>query len=1584
MADNAGGTGDNGKDKKEKAPDLKRTFERAAVFNPAFFPAEIGIDPQRYQEGKTSSYAGVDFHSEQGWIHGVHADVVPVDGGADIAIDHWMHSPDGENTITRFMEIEARPHADAPGSANIVITKAVVQGKALDLTDRKVLNAAINTCQQAMEQLRMEFSMPKLTAIAEKNGLKVAALPQTYKDGSVRFAYESGKEIARLPLRVPEQFVAALSGFNETGLTAKPDGATLFSASQRDHDDPMKEYTFYTQMKKGQDGENTVVALQVAHKNQDGDAGADPYFVHDVAKLTFRPLPEHKGLAELRETEINGRFIPRTDHLNNVRALHFARDSVMQAQAGVMPDMADIVDYTNLQSKIGGLLPLGHKEKQRYTYRVLGGTPSGPRLFKEDNSIGANCFLHLFEKYDDKNEYQSSAVIVDCGITPLDRKTGYDGMIAYAAEYLEHRTNQKHKPRNKAEAIVVTHPHIDHWGGIPHLLSAGYVIDHIVCNEATHKVIVDECKKLKIDPEWMPGKWTIAGADTDVKINDDFSVSTGWIPHSAITNWICVKTPEGSVFHYSDAKTDKTEQSHPGPDLDRIGAQKPTMVVFDSTRAHEKGKTEEAQSLENRFVESMKAHPGKAPVTIQMGGNYERMATVINAYGREKRNTVIFGAALQRLHKVFNAVGLRNGQKPDAYARTTFGTRVLNYSPGGKAANAIVHGPIEQQGILATGTGNEPMSILNKLVENRDRRRLSFITPQTHFFVMSQTPIPGKHGREWEKAMKWMERRGYESEVIHASGHGSEGDILEMADWVKARYGVATHGDAEQRGNLIKVIEKAGLEPINPNEQDVIQVSDKNGCKIVAQEPLTVVYYSEKKTEGQPWGDPEDIEYFPYSVRPEIRTPVGEIMVDISNMKRGDEEHASFRERRLHSILDRDAILNSESTSLKPYEKRVKISLPDYLLKTGLLRRITYDTETTQLGPYAFITQFAAKRVDWADPKSKTKTKWLNIRQTLPEKVLPDLEALLTTGLRPADLYKTGKDYYQPRQFYYEAAKFLEESKKFGGSKKKPPYTRIWIDNAQKPADPSSASKEKDGKDPYMRQSVKATFDKESKYKDPQAIKIRTAISGFNNTRSDDVWFAHAAFRAGSMTYSPANTNGMRRFDVRNMARMFAYLRPDAFKVRAKPDNPEFLDFTVEGIMKANNLTYSAKAHDANADVDMTDTSILEFMLNTDPELFTQAMLNSSTREIKKFLAGTHNGMLYPRPLVTYINTYAKGARANIGVYVGRSTKPEHRSKALLFNVSDFDPRDFEHMTVQQMASIIGNPSHKMNKAFEIVQINKHPLLASADRGIAVGANRGSTIETMKAAKHFIERNPKLAANMVAALEVARYMRDPDPELPMEERIYAPYFMDLSSHDRELAKLFEPVGVEFEDEKEARRLNRARAQALDNFHSIEARERYVAVLYEAEREFKHLFGKEPRFFQHPEDREREQAKEKARVHGLSARSGGFDRDPPVSIGMLEAQIKRVKAEWDTRWAKDQPAEKVALRQQILKETEAFVQDIKTRIANNDPEWTLSAHDFKLLGLDDSKPHGRYRAPIDKNPGTVAATAAARRKAPGPS
>lgn len=1541
-------------------PDLSRQFERAADFHPHYFPVEIGIDPEKYSDRRSAGYAGVKFYGEQGAIHGVHARVEPEENGAvRVAIEHWVHRPNGDNIITPFLTLEAAPARNAR-QAVMRVKRIDLQGQALDLNDRAAVQAAVSTCQQVMEVLRLERRMPLLNKIAATSGLKTKPLPDTYKDGNARLAYEEGRKTIRRSLRIPAQYVPAVTGFFEQGYAARENVPVLFHAVARGGGNQAPKISLHAEMKRLPVAGASNVQLRLTQKP--GTPGQDLNEENLIGLAFRRPRSgQRDGMVELASVTLGDRAQALTDHRNLVRVLHFAHDVMLDVRHGMVPDLADIISYTNTQRALSGPPPLCREEGARFTTRVLGGNPTSDLLSDKERGIGANCFADHYEYYDDKGRLVTESLVRDCGIMALDRdKTGYDGKMAFAGDYFPHRDNPKHKPRYDAKALYITHWHYDHDGGVPHLLLAGYRVDHLICNAATKMHIEDICKKLDVPREWMPKKWTVIDPLIDraetLQISRHISAEFGWTPHSAPTSWIHVKTPQGSLMHFSDAKIDPNVKSHPGFDVERLKNLKPTIVTVDSTRVSYEGPVRYESDVENEMIDFINTSPDKAPVTVHIGTNSARMTTTADAYGRTNRHMIIFGASMRFTKKVLDKVGRREGAGLKEHAAQNFGTKILDYTANAVGANKIIDGDLKYQGLLITGTHNEPMSIVNRLIEDKDQKNLGFITPQKYKFIVSQTGIPGSESG-YNKMIDFLERRGFEYKVIHTSGHGGRYDIEAMLGWVGARYGIATHGDAHQRLKSVDMMRSRGMIPIDPSEQDVISISNEKGCDIIGQDKSMMTFFTIKRPKDRHYGGGEDVEYLTEIVAPDIRNATGDMIRQIAQ----NRAHNGDETRRLHlhraAREEKDAALAIDSADLRPKKRRVQMSLPDYMISNGFLRRVVYDTETTQLGKFAWITQFAARQEDVLNPE---KSDSADLRQILPPTILPDLQALLITGVLPSSLYAPftkGEARYPTRYFYHQIKSFLKQSKTLEDG------TRIWIDGAKTPNDPSRRTgvNRARGDAAYLERTIDfaRTAEERDAMTTPRAVTVKTSVAGFNNMRSDNVWMQHLAYRAGDITYSPMNSGGVRSDDLRNMARMFAYLRPDKFKVRAKPENPAFLDFTVQGVMEANNLGYQKKgrAHEGMNDVDM-EREIDKFMRDIDPELYTRMMMNANPREVKKYLAGTHNGMVYPRHLLTYVNGAAAGARANIGVYVGRSTDERYTNKAVLFNVSDFDPKDFIGMGPQEIAEIMGDRNHPMNKAFEIININRQPLIASVDRGMAVGANRGTSMVQMKNYKHFIERHPEIAANMVKAMEIARTVPDHDHRLPMEERIYAPEFMRMSSHDRALAKLFVPVDEEFTNILFANRLNRDRAAALDQFHSRQLRERYVGVMCQIEREVEMIFGKTPRYL-HPDDRDRMKAREKARVHGR------FDNDS-VSLGRLQKQIADARQNWAEMMKDKKPAER-ALAQKILNECEALANDIDAKIRAGDPDWAMTPRDLQMLGLDDNINYGDYRAPLAKNP-----------------
>ena len=306
------------------------------------------------------------------------------DAGVKIDIDHWVHKPNGSNVLTRVLEIEAQRVADDAGIESVVVKRAVIQGKEIYVTDRRAVESVIRLCRESIGQIRLHNRMPRLAVLAAQAGLSIE-LPDTYSDGQARFDYEAGIRKTRKHLRVPAIFVGALTGF---GGDSSP--WLIHNASQTDPDNQDVDYFATSELTRN--GTTAVASVNLTRKDRK-KSDDDREQTHEVCRLTFNQDEKQKDFVELSSAVFDGRALAASSHETMVRTLNFVRDANLHMNRGSMPNMSQIINYTKLQNAISGLAPLTAKEKARHTFRVMGGNPDGQRLYKQDESIGANAFL---------------------------------------------------------------------------------------------------------------------------------------------------------------------------------------------------------------------------------------------------------------------------------------------------------------------------------------------------------------------------------------------------------------------------------------------------------------------------------------------------------------------------------------------------------------------------------------------------------------------------------------------------------------------------------------------------------------------------------------------------------------------------------------------------------------------------------------------------------------------------------------------------------------------------------------------------------------------------------------------------------------------------------------------------------------------------------------------------------------------------------------------------------------------------------------------------------------------------------------
>jgi ribonuclease J len=411
----------------------------------------------------------------------------------------------------------------------------------------------------------------------------------------------------------------------------------------------------------------------------------------------------------------------------------------------------------------------------RASVTVLGGV----------GEIGMNMYVY---------ETDDTAVIVDCGVMFADYTFPGVDYIIPDFEYIE---NIKHK----LAAVLVSHGHEDHIGGLPYLLARfnipvyggklglGILASKLGARKEKYKLITVESREaLKIG---------------------DFHVSFIPVTHSiADTFAIYVKSGPFSALHCSDFKIDYTPVSGEPfreEDFSAIGDKSLTCLLIDSTNAMNEGFTDSESTIKRELKDIVCSSAGRVFFTT-FSSNLE----VAEELGRK---VVIEGASIERNVEIAKKLGYLEA-KPKCVVQLSTAKKLPD--------NKVIY--------IITGCQGEMHSTLYR-VASRERKDLK--VEQGDTFIISARVIPGN-----EKSLNRLINLIYENggEVVdiatrhvHVSGHASRGELTKMLKLTRPSYVVPVHGEemhlAHQRMNAMKtgMFERERIIPLKDGMKGVFE-----------------------------------------------------------------------------------------------------------------------------------------------------------------------------------------------------------------------------------------------------------------------------------------------------------------------------------------------------------------------------------------------------------------------------------------------------------------------------------------------------------------------------------------------------------------------------------------------------------------------------------------------------------------------------------------------------------------------------------------------------------------------------------------
>ncbi|MEQ1871316.1 MAG: ribonuclease J [Vicinamibacterales bacterium] len=384
-----------------------------------------------------------------------------------------------------------------------------------------------------------------------------------------------------------------------------------------------------------------------------------------------------------------------------------------------------------------------------------------------------------------------------------------------------------------AAALVLTHGHEDHIGGVPHVIP--HINGPIYGTPLTLALVEPKLKEHGLDD--TPTEVVRPGDRVTV---GPFAIEFIRVTHS-IPDCVAlaIHTPLGVVLHTGDFKIDQTPLDGEHFNVHRfaeLGAQGVLALLADSTNVDRRGYTGSETDVVDAFEEVFTAASGRILVAAFSSSLY-RMQIVIDLAEQFERKVAFLGRGMNQNSEIAQRLG---------YLRIPGGMQIRDAD--------VANYPPQDVLCLATGTQGEPMAALSRIAIN-DHRYVKIAPDDT--VVLSARSIPGNE-KAIGRVMNHLARRGanviHEGiKHVHVSGHGSEEELKLVLSLVRPRYFIPVHGEYRQLAQHARVAERvfAGRQPkpevLLAENGDIVRF-DERGARLNGKAPVGRILIDDTRT----------------------------------------------------------------------------------------------------------------------------------------------------------------------------------------------------------------------------------------------------------------------------------------------------------------------------------------------------------------------------------------------------------------------------------------------------------------------------------------------------------------------------------------------------------------------------------------------------------------------------------------------------------------------------------------------------------------------------------------------------------------
>lgn len=404
-------------------------------------------------------------------------------------------------------------------------------------------------------------------------------------------------------------------------------------------------------------------------------------------------------------------------------------------------------------------------------------------------------------------EYKNDIVVIDAGLQFSEEDTPGIDYILPNTKYLEER-------KGKIRAMIVTHGHLDHIGGIP------YVMDRIgnppLYTRKLTGLMIEKRQfefpdKPKLDIRTVESNEAIKLGELNIRF---FSV-THTIPDSM---GIIIDTPYGMIVTPGDFKLSHTdgvvdpreEESYSVFDKEKV-----LMLIAESTNIENPGFST-PERLVHKTLEDIVTKVNTRLIIGTFSSQFERMMKIIQVAETVGKKVIVEGRSMKTNIDVAITAGIFAPKKDTIIPAE----EVENYPP-----NKIV--------VLATGAQGEEFAALMRMANKSHR---SFHIKKGDTVVLSSSIIPGNE-RTVQKLKDNLARVGakilhYRTSdlYVHSTGHANRGEIEWLHKKLKPKFFMPIHGTHYMLRLHEELAQSVGMPPENiivPDNGTIVEIREK-------------------------------------------------------------------------------------------------------------------------------------------------------------------------------------------------------------------------------------------------------------------------------------------------------------------------------------------------------------------------------------------------------------------------------------------------------------------------------------------------------------------------------------------------------------------------------------------------------------------------------------------------------------------------------------------------------------------------------------------------------------------------------------